>query len=80
MLKGYIYNPITRPKAALDRRNTVINQMVVCKQHYLTEAEAAKLKAKPLITNYKKIDENIGIAPYFRDVLKDKLKKWCADT
>ncbi len=78
MLKGYIYNPITRPKASLDRRNTVINQMVVCKQKFLTEAEAAKIKAKPLITNFKKIDENIGIAPYFRDALKDKLKLWCS--
>lgn len=78
MLKGYIYNPISHPKASLDRRNTVINQMVVCKQHFLTEAEAAKLKAKPLITNFKKLDENVGIAPYFRDVLKDKLKEWCA--
>ncbi|MFN8251491.1 MAG: transglycosylase domain-containing protein [Ferruginibacter sp.] len=78
MLKGYIYNPISHPKASLDRRNTVINQMVVCKQHFLTDAEATKLKAKPLITNFKKLDENVGIAPYFRDVLKDKLKEWCA--
>lgn len=78
MLKGFIYNPISHPKASLDRRNTVIGRMVDCKQHYLTEAEATKLKAKPLITNFKKLDENIGIAPYFRDVLKDKLKTWCA--
>ncbi|MGG9964439.1 transglycosylase domain-containing protein [Ferruginibacter sp. SUN106] len=78
MLKGYGYNPIGHPDRAMDRRNTVINQMVVCKEQFLTEAEAAKLKAKPLITNYKKIDENVGIAPYFRDVLKDKLKAWCA--
>ncbi|GAB2821852.1 transglycosylase domain-containing protein [Ferruginibacter profundus] len=78
MLKGYGYNPIGHPDRAMDRRNTVINQMVVCKEKFLTEAEAAKLKAKPLITNYKKIDENVGIAPYFRDVLKDKLKAWCA--
>jgi penicillin-binding protein 1A len=78
MLKGFIYNPIGHPKASLDRRNTVISQMVVCKQHYLTEEQAAKLKAKPLITNYKKIDDNIGIAPYFRDAVKDKLKSWCA--
>ncbi len=77
MLKGFIYNPIGYPKASVDRRNTVINQMVVCKQQFLTDAEAAKLKAKPLITNYKKIDENIGIAPYFRSVLGDKLKAWC---
>jgi len=78
MLKGYGYNPITQPKRSVDRRNTVINQMAVCKQQFITEAEATKLKAKPLITNYKKLDENIGIAPYFRDVLKDKLKVWCA--
>lgn len=77
MLKGFGYNPIGHPKASLDRRNTVINQMAVCKQKFITEAEAAKLKAKPLITNFKKIDENVGIAPYFRDVLKDKLKDWC---
>jgi penicillin-binding protein 1A len=77
MLKGYGYNPIGHPKASMDRRNTVINQMAVCKQHFLSEAEATKLKAKPLITNFKKIDENIGIAAYFRDALKDKLKDWC---
>lgn len=78
MLKGFIYNPIGHPKASLDRRNTVIGRMVDCKQHYLTAEEAAIIKAKPLITNYKKLDENVGIAPYFRDVLKDKLKAWCA--
>ncbi len=77
MLKGYGYNPIGHPKEALDRRNTVINQMIVCKEHYLNEVEGSKLKAKPLITNFKKIDENIGIAAYFRDALKDKLKDWC---
>jgi penicillin-binding protein 1A len=77
MLKGFIFNPISYPKASIDRRNTVINQMVVCQQHFLTEAEAAKLKAKPLITNYKKLDENIGIAPYFRTVLAEKMKAWC---
>ncbi len=79
VLKGWSYNPIGYPKAAMDRRNTVINQMVACKHHFLNDAEATKLKAKPLITNFKKIDENIGIAPYFRDALKDKLKKWCAE-
>ena len=77
MLKGFIYNPISYPKASVDRRNTVIDQMAACQQHFLTEAEAAKLKSKPLITNFKKLDENVGIAPYFRTVLADKLKDWC---
>jgi penicillin-binding protein 1A len=77
ILKGWIYNPIGYPKASIDRRNTVINQMAVCQQHFLTEAEAEKLKAKPLVTNYKKIDEAVGIAPYFRTVLAERLKEWC---
>jgi penicillin-binding protein 1A len=77
MLKGFIYEPIHHAKASIDRRNTVIERMVDCKQHYLTEAEAIKLKAKPLITNFKPIDEVIGIAPYFRRALLDELKSWC---
>ncbi len=78
MLKGSsIYDPIRHPRAALDRRNVVIGQMVVAKEHYLTDAEATKLKSKPLITNYKQIDENVGIAPYFRRALIDLMKDWC---
>jgi penicillin-binding protein 1A len=75
-LKGFIYEPIRHPKNSIDRRNTVINQMAVAKQHFITQAEADKLKAKPLITNYKPIDEAIGIAPYYRRALLDFLKEW----
>lgn len=77
MLKGFIYEPIRHPKAALLRRNVVINQMCVAKEHYLTKQEAMQLQSKPLITSYKKIDENVGIAPYYRAVLADVLKDWC---
>jgi penicillin-binding protein 1A len=77
MLKGFIYDPIRQPKRSIDRRNTVINQMVVAKQKYLTEAEGAALSAKPLITNYKPIDEVEGIAPYYRRALLEILKDWC---
>ena len=77
MLKGFIYEPIRHPRASIDRRNIVIGQMVVAKDHYLTEAQAATLKAKPLITNYKQIDENVGSAPYFRRALVTLMKDWC---
>jgi penicillin-binding protein 1A len=77
MLKGFIYDPIRHPEASRNRRNTVIGQMVAAKEHYLTEAEAEVLKAKPLITNYKQIDENVGIAPYYRRALIDEMKDWC---
>lgn len=79
MLKGNtLYNPRRNIKAAYDRRNTVINQMV--KNNYVTPAEAAKYKALPIdMSNYKKLDENNGLAPYFRDVLREELKRWCRE-
>ena len=77
MLKGNtLYNPRKNPKMAIERRNTVINQMV--KNKYLNDAEAAKLKSKPIdLSNYKKVDENNGLSPYFRDVLRLDLQRWC---
>jgi penicillin-binding protein 1A len=78
MLKGpSIYEPIRHANAAINRRNTVLEQMVVADQKFLTPEEAAKLKAKPIITNYKTIDEAIGIAPHYRRALIDVMKDWC---
>ena len=77
MLKGFIYDPIRHPSASLNRRNTVIERLVECKQHYLTTAQADELKAKPLITNFKKVEDNVGIAPYFKFAVADKMKAWC---
>ena len=79
MLKGNtLYNPRRNPKAAIERRNTVINQMV--KYNYLPQTEAAALKAKPIdMSSYKKMDENNGLAPYFRDYIRDELKRWCKE-
>lgn len=77
MLKGFIYDPIRHPDKSVPRRNTVIDQMK--NAGYIDEAKAAKLKSKALITNYKKPDESVGIAPYFRMVLADNLKQWCKD-
>ncbi|HWB90621.1 MAG TPA: transglycosylase domain-containing protein [Puia sp.] len=79
MLKGNtLYNPRRNPKMAIDRRNTVINQMV--KNKFLTETAAAKWKALPIdLSNYKKVDENNGLAPYFRDVIRSELQKWCKE-
>ena len=73
MLKGNsIYNPVRNPKAALDRRNVVIGQMEV--NGKIIAAESDKLKAMPIKLSYKKLDENTGYAPYFREVLKDEVR------
>lgn len=78
MLKGAtLYNPRRNPKLALDRRNTVLSQMV--RNNYLPETEAAKLKLTPIELNYKKLDESAGLGPYFRMILGEELKKWCKE-
>ncbi len=71
------YNPRTNYKASFDRRNTVIELMA--RNNFLTEAEAARLKKEPIRLNYKKMDENNGIAPYFLDVIREELKTWAKD-
>ena len=69
------YNPRRYPKAAFDRRNLVINRMA--QNGYLKEAEAIQLKRSLIKLNYKRLDENSGLAPYFREVVREDLKKWC---
>jgi len=67
-----LYNPRRNPKAALDRRNLVINRME--ENNNISAADATRLKALPIKMNYKKLDENTGYAPYFREILKDEIK------
>ena len=78
MLKGNsIYNPVRNPKAALERRNIVLGQMEA--NGKINSAEAARLKATPIKLNYRKLDENTGYAPYFREVLKDEVREALKD-
>jgi len=76
MLKGNtLYNPRRNPENALERRNTVIDQME--KYDYLTDAEARKYKSMPLILHYQPQNAHEGLAPYFRQVVEQEVKKWC---
>ncbi|MFT3827338.1 MAG: transglycosylase domain-containing protein [Chitinophagaceae bacterium] len=72
-----LYNPRTKYKASFDRRNLVLDRMA--DGNYITEAQAKAAQKLPIRLNYKKTDENNGIAPYFLGVLRDDLKKWCKE-
>ena len=73
MLKANtLYNPIRHPKESKERRNVVLGQME--KNGVLKESEVARYKAMPIRTNYKKLDENAGYAPYFREVLRNEVR------
>ena len=63
-----IYNPILYPARALERRNTVLDQME--KAGYITAAECDSLKALPITTHFSRINHEAGIAPYFREHIR----------
>ena len=67
-----LYNPRRNPKASLDRRNLVISHME--ENGNISPAEAIKFQATPIKLNYRKMDENTGYAPYFREVLRDEVR------
>lgn len=66
-----LYNPRRRPENALNRRNTVLNQM--CKYEYITEEVCDSLKALPIELKYQSVDHKQGLAPYFREHLRQIL-------
>ncbi|MEN9949619.1 MAG: hypothetical protein RLY85_371 [Bacteroidota bacterium] len=78
LLKGSTrYNPRRNPKYSMARRNIVIDQMV--RNNYLDKDAARALKIAPINLKYLKLDENSGISPYLREVLRDEIKAWCKD-
>ncbi|HTO16751.1 MAG TPA: transglycosylase domain-containing protein [Edaphocola sp.] len=76
MLKGNtLYNPRRNKAYALDRRNIVIDQME--KYNYISSSEASAAKAKPIVLDYHRQLKIDGIAPYFKQVVEQEVKKWC---
>jgi len=69
------YNPRLYPARAKDRRDFVLQKMV--NSSYISQDQANALIVKPIVLNYKKLNENAGLAPYFRMVLGEDMKQWC---
>ncbi len=80
MLKNpSLYNPnkASRKQIVFDRRNTVLGQMV--KNGKLEEAEKERLAKEPVRINFSPESHKEGIATYFREYLRDFMKKWVKD-
>lgn len=72
------WNPILNPKNALIRRNIVLGQME--KNGYINDKQLDSLKALPIEVHFNPESHNEGLAPYFREYLRDNfLKKWCGE-
>jgi len=69
------YNPSRNPKNALERRNVVLSQLK--KYKFITEAQFDSIKTKPIKLSYQAEEHNVGLATYFREVLRGELTQWC---
>jgi penicillin-binding protein 1A len=67
-----LYNPKRFPENAMKRREVVMFQMK--KAGYLDQAQYDSLRVKPIELDYKVVDHQEGIAPYFRETLRLKLQ------
>lgn len=62
------FSPVRNPKNALSRRNTVLSRMEA--QGYITEKELDSLKRTEIKLDYQPISHDVGIATYFRTMLR----------
>ena len=72
-----MYSPVLNPERALNRRNTVLEQME--KYDFITEETLDSLKKTPIALNYKVENHNSGRAPYFRSEVSKYLLAWCKE-
>jgi len=80
MLKNpSLFNPVRekRKQLVLDRRNTVLAQMV--RNNFLEPEAKAILEKKPIVLDFNPESHTDGIATYFREYLRDYMKKWCKE-
>jgi penicillin-binding protein 1A len=69
-----LYNPVKNPQGVKNRRNVVLSQME--KSGFITESQKEKLQALPITLKFKLESHREGTATYFREYLRDYMKKW----
>lgn len=71
------YNPKINMERMIRRRNTVYYQMQ--RNNMLSQAQFDSLKERPIELKYTRQGHRDGMAPYFREFLRQYMKKWIAD-
>ena len=71
------YNPRINPKNSFNRRNVVLNNMLIHRD--ITKAQYNELKELPIKLDYSVENNYDGQAQYFREAVKNYLKEWCDD-
>ncbi|UOK43224.1 MULTISPECIES: penicillin-binding protein 1A [Flavobacterium] len=75
MLKNpSLFNPVRRLQKVTDRRNVVLHQME--KNKFLTKERKEFYQAQPIVLKFTPESHIEGSATYFREYLRDFMKKW----
>ncbi|MGV9002457.1 penicillin-binding protein 1A [Flavobacterium sp.] len=69
-----LYNPVRNPQGVKNRRNVVLGQMLRSK--IITEAQKESFSKLPITLDFKLQTHKEGIATYFREFLREYMKKW----
>ena len=69
-----LYNPVRNPEGVTNRRNVVLSQMA--KGKIISKGEKERLQSLPIKLNFKLETHKDGTATYFREYLRDYMKKW----
>jgi penicillin-binding protein 1A len=72
-----LYNPVRNPEGVTNRRNVVLLQME--KAAIITKDQKVKLQSLPIKLNFKLESHKDGTATYFREYLRDYMKKWAEE-
>lgn len=72
-----LYDPIRNPQGVKNRRNVVLGQMEKAK--IITSAQRETLKALPIKLDFHLQSHKEGTATYFREYLRDFIKKWASE-
>ena len=72
-----LYNPVRNPEGVKNRRNVVLSQMEKAKM--ITTSEKLRLQALPIALKFKLESHREGTATYFREYLRDYMKKWVSE-
>ena len=71
------YNPNKHPERSITRRNVVLDQMH--KYNFISEEALQKHREEPLEIDFASFDEQRGLAPYFREKLRQRMLTWCKE-
>ncbi|TVQ79832.1 MAG: penicillin-binding protein [Flavobacteriales bacterium] len=69
-----LYNPLRFPERSLDRRNTVLQQMVRNKK--ISKETYNEYKEIPIELDFTRQGHDEGSAPYFREYARAALREW----